>query len=132
MKRRSPRAALARLARSTSAGSEAGGRSPGHSTPRSERGSASRPSTNNESGVPETIGAEPETVVTQPIYRPQTQVGATQRCPGQPRGTFRPTGEAEPSDARQPPVDLLVQLGGLHLCGGTTPHAPRWVSLAGA
>src|SRR4051812_29587776 len=44
MKTFSPRAALAARARSTRVGSEAGGSSPGQSTPRSESGSLPRPS----------------------------------------------------------------------------------------
>src|SRR5215475_9419010 len=47
MKARSPRAALAALARSTSAGSLAGGSPPGHSTPRSAAGSVPAPRTNS-------------------------------------------------------------------------------------
>src|SRR5690554_2598109 len=44
MKTRSPNAALALRARSTKVGSDAAGRSPGQSTPRSERGSRRSPS----------------------------------------------------------------------------------------
>src|SRR4029450_13484013 len=68
MKSRSPRAALARLARSTSAGSEAGGKSPGHSTPRSDRGSASRPRTNSDSGVPDSSAVVGGVLATYPMY----------------------------------------------------------------
>src|SRR5215218_11421669 len=66
MKSRSPRAALARLARSTRVGSEAGGRSPGHSTPRSDRGSDSRPRTKSDSGVPDLSGVAVGELVTAP------------------------------------------------------------------
>src|SRR3954468_24524490 len=68
MKSRSPRAALARLARSTRAGSDAGGRSPGHSTPRSERGSESRPSTKSDSGVPDLSAVNGGVLATHQMY----------------------------------------------------------------
>src|ERR671910_512206 len=64
MKSLSPKAALARLARSTRAGSEAGGRSPGHSTPRPDRGSDSRPRTKSDSGVPDLSGVDVRELVT--------------------------------------------------------------------
>jgi hypothetical protein len=67
-KSRSPSAAFARLARSTSAGSEAGGRSPGHSTPRSDRGSDSCPRTNSDSGVPDRSALDVGVLVTQQMY----------------------------------------------------------------
>src|SRR5512132_272227 len=68
MKSRWPRAAFARLARSTRDGSDAGGRSPGHSTPRSERGSDWRPRTNSDSGVPDLSGVDVEVLGTHQMY----------------------------------------------------------------
>ena len=46
---------------------EAGGRSPGHSTPRSDRGSDCRPRTKSDSGVPDP-SADVGVLVTQQMY----------------------------------------------------------------
>src|SRR5258708_5231349 len=56
MNSRSPSLALAAAARATRSGAEAGGRAPGHSTPRSLRGSAVRPRRRRLTGGPMSDG----------------------------------------------------------------------------
>src|SRR5271165_2491299 len=73
MKARSPSALRAALARVTSAGSLAGGSSPGQSTPRSASGSAPEPSTSSGSERPAPAATEPDWL-DDVVMEPRSQV----------------------------------------------------------